>query len=204
MTNYNEPIEVILRSVVDQFVYTPGQKSSEAILAPAISAAIRQAGYLVDEKDSRGILPSGVPVWRYPEGIEQTTLRRKIDIVVYDGDTVAALIESEDDIADVRFDGKHARYFVQSLAMSMSGNSFSSYKSVERMAVAAYGLATGFENILNRLSNLQSDELEKHNPKKIPMFVVLACGWGRARTRERAALLEARLKTLGTRIITGS
>lgn len=179
-----QEIEKILSSVVHIHPYTPGRKTSDTRLAAVIREALWTAGFVVDSQDARQVLPPGIALWRDEFGeIEPTTLRRRIDMVVYDRDAIAAFIECEEDILNVNREGKHRRYFVQSIAQGSTGRFFSSYRSIERMAVAADVCAHGSQNVIERLSGRRSDDPSVHNALRIPLFVALSCGWNDAGTR---------------------
>lgn len=194
--------EAVVREVVDRHEYVVGAKTSESKLTKSLELALSSAGFTVDAKDRLGkLLPPRVSAWRYGAWVPPTPGRREIDMVVYWGDKLVALLESEEDISDVNRDGSPDRYFVQSLATTSRGDFFLSYKSLERMAVASYIVKHGSIGISNQLEALHSDNCVDHNPLSVPMFITLACGWNKRGTRWRAELLEPRLVALGCKII---
>ena len=194
-------LDQLLQDVVDRHEYTPGKKSSERVLTSSLKDALEAAGYEVDSQDSRKLLPNGLSVWRYGEWIEPTPGRRKIDIVVYRDGELAALIESEEDLNDVKLGESFGRYFVQSLAKTSAGAYFPSYKSLERMAAAVYIAKHDTHMALERLQLITSDDLTEHNPLNIPTFLTLACGFGDRGTRWRTDVLTPRIKSIGCRIV---
>src|SRR5471032_903754 len=82
---------------------------AESKLKPAIAEALEKLGFEVDIEDRKKFLKAGMYVWR--EKVEQkkwidwrvvpTAARRKIDLVVYQRGTAAALIETESDLNDL-------------------------------------------------------------------------------------------------------
>ena len=193
--------ETIIRDVVDRHVYTPGAKSSESTLTRDLASALRNAGFDVDEKDRRCLIPSGVSAWRYGSWIEPTTRRREIDMIIYKDGSLVSLLESEEDINDVRRDLVPARYFAQSIASKANGSHFHSYRSLERMAVAAAIVAHGPTDIVGRLEKIRSDSIEDHNPLRVPMFLTLACGKNDSGTPWRSEILHERMESLGCKLI---
>lgn len=193
--------ETTIRGVVDRHVYTPGAKSSESTLTRSIASALADAGFDVDEKDRKCLIPPGVSVWRYGSWIEPTARRREIDMVIYKDGSLVALLESEEDINDVRRDLVAARYFAQSIASKADGSHFHSYRSLERMAVAAAIVAHGPAGVVTRLEQLRSDSIDEHNPRRVPMFLNLACGRNDSGTPWRSEILRDRMESLGCKLI---
>lgn len=70
-----------------------------------------------------------------------TRARRIIDLVVYRSGSPVALIEAESDLNDLVNSGttrRNGHYDVASIGRSANGANFNSYKSLERMASAAF------------------------------------------------------------------
>jgi hypothetical protein len=128
-----------------------------------------------------------------------------IDLVVYSPSGIPlALIETESDLDDLRLEGTSKRrghYDVHSIASSEVGGPFSSYKSLERMAAAAYyhkHRDLG-EAAVARLETLASNAPADHNPAGLELFLVV----GRCRQSDRS-ILAPRLESLGAQLISVS
>jgi hypothetical protein len=182
-------------------------KMGKGILQPRVGGEIEKIGFTVDYEDTKGFLESGVAVWRSKETheIESTAARRLIDLVVYDGDRPIALIETESDLNDLRETGVSRRcghYDVYSIAKDALGAHFHSYKSLERMATAAFfhaaRLSSSFDRFeaLKRLMALASNSPEEHNPEGLGLFLVT----GRCRNLDRR-ILAPRLKSLNATLV---
>lgn len=173
-------------------------KCGEAVLKTTVAGSLSRLGFEVDAEDSRVFLPAGMPVWRDKESQEvvPTPGRRRVDLVVRKEGKVIALIETESDLNDLREHGVSRRsghYDVYSIARSGAGTWFDSYKSLERMAAAAYYASGGKTN---ELENIRSDLKSDHNPQQLALFLVT--GLSRALDRR---ILEPRRASLGARII---
>ena len=186
-------------------------KMGQKILQPAISAALNSAGFQADKEDSKIFLRPRLPVWRSKDNgnIEITKARRKIDIVVRLNRNPIALVETESDLNDLKFDGvtkRNGHYDVLSMARAANGEHFNSYKSLERMAAAAYYfyLSETAEDVLpsnatSRIEMVQSDAPCDHNPMGISLFLVT----GSCRFRD-AEILKPRLLSLGAQLISAT
>lgn len=173
-------------------------KVGKSKLQPRIAQVLTAAGYDVDVEDMSGFFPAGLPAWRDKSNgqIVETTARRRIDLVIRKQGSVVCLIETESDLNDLREQGVSGRsdhYDVFSLARRADGTWFDSYKSLERMAAAAW-YATGHRQA--PLAELKSDLPEEHNPSGIG--IVLVTGSSRAMDRR---ILAPRLKSLGAYLI---
>lgn len=173
-------------------------KIGQRILQPAIAQILTAAGYDVDLEDARGFFPAGLPAWRQKPGgeIAVTTGRRRIDLIVHKQGDVVALIETESDLNDLREQGVSARsghYDVFSVARSGDGTWFNSYKSLERMAAAAW-YATGRRQ--SALEDLQSESPDAHNPSGVGLILVA----GSSREMDRR-ILAPRLHALGASLV---
>lgn len=183
-------------------------KLGKSTLQPILGRALAGAGFAVDLEDRRGILPAGLPVWRSKDtgAVEATRARRLIDIVVYGpAGNVVALIETESDLDDLRKSGvsrRNGHYDVWSIASDEDGKHFHSYKSLERMAAAAYAIGLQRDrpltvtNFVAALEGIKSNRAETHNPMGVGMFLVT----GRSRTVDRD-ILAPRLASLGAALI---
>ena len=167
----------------------------------SLKDALQAAGYEVDPQESRRLLPNGLSVWRYGVWIEPTPGRRKINMVLYRDGNLVALVESEEDLNDVKRGDSFGRYFVQSLAKTSTGVYFPSYKSLERMAVAVYIAKYGAEDALGQLQLITANDITEHNPLAIPTFITLACGFSNSGTRWRTDVLRPRLGSIGCKVI---
>lgn len=182
-------------------------KTGKKLLQGSIASALQEAGFVADQEDRGHFLKAGMPVWRDKDSkqVETTSARRLIDIVVYSNARPVALIETESDLNDLRPSGvthRNGHYDVFSIARSGSGDHFHSYKSLERMAAAAfysqltpYPIPTTAEALLEAL---RSDVAEVHNPIGLPLFLVS----GFCRPHD-AGILAPRLKSLGAELICG-
>jgi len=199
-----------LSSLISRWAQTVDGKGKvgKSLLQPSLAAALRDAGFTADEEDQGRMLRPGMPVWRNKATglVEPTPSRRRIDIVVYWQSTLAALIETESDLNDLRTVGitrRNGHYDVASIAQDSQGRPFDSYKSIERMAAAAFywhlartdGQYPGVDQATSRLMSLRSDDDKDHNPDQIPLYLVT--GSCRAMDRE---ILEPRLRALGARL----
>jgi len=184
-------------------------KCGQSILQPKIANALIQAGYDADKEDSRLFLPVGMPVWRSKDSgeIALTKARRKIDIVVRKNGRPVALIETQSDLNDLRNAGvtrRNGHYDVLSIARASDGRYFDSYKSLERMAAAAYyfhlketsGNEVTQKIAVERISAIRSDNPVDHNPMDIPLFLVA----GTCRKNDRD-ILDQRLFSLNAQLI---
>jgi hypothetical protein len=183
-------------------------KMGRDIMQPSLSQHLEQCGYDICMEDSRQFLRAKMPVWRkkYEKEIEETIARRKIDIIVYSSNKPIALIEIESDLKharDTEVTKSNKRYDVFSIAKNGNGVYFNSYKSLERMAAAAfyYHLSQESETINDKeavtsLESISSDNCEDHNPIGIPLFLVI----GTCQTKHKIILAE-RLKATGAELI---
>ena len=173
-------------------------KCGESVLKPTIKSFLSRSGFEVDAEDTRMFLPAGAPVWRDKESLEvvPTPGRRRVDLVVRREGQVVSLIETESDLNDLREHGVSSRsghYDVYSIARNGAGKWFDSYKSLERMAAAAYYASGG---TTSALENIRSDLQSEHNPQHLALFLIT--GLSRALDRR---ILEPRRSSLGARII---
>lgn len=173
-------------------------KVGQRLLQPKIAQVLTAGGYDVDVEDSRGFFPPGLPSWRDKQSFEvvETRGRRRIDLVVRRNEEVVALIETESDLNDLRehgVSGRSGHYDVFSIAGQADGTWFHSYKSLERMASAAW-YVTGRSQAM--LQQLKSDAQEAHNPQGICLVLVT----GSSRVLDRR-ILAPRLKSLGASLI---
>ena len=192
-----ENLERIIRSGVKSFSV---ERKSGNKLQGYVRELLASAGYEVDLEDKRGFLQWAEPVWRdkRTREIVPTPGRRRIDIVVRESlnGPVVALIEIESDLNDLRAFGvskKPGTYDVLSISRDQAGQWFNSYKSIERMAAAAFYCAGG---TLQDLESLSSNSPEDHNPTGLGILVVT--GISRAIDRK---ILAPRLGSLGARLI---
>lgn len=184
-------------------------KIGESKLKGAVADSLRSAGFRADLEDQAQFLRSGMPVWRSKDTglVEETRARRRIDIVVYRGDDLVGLIETESDLDDLREEGISSRsghYDVFSIARSGSGEHFDSYKSIERMAAAAFYWnserragaypSPKFAELI--LTAVKSDRPLAHNPAGVPLFLVS----GRCRPKDPPIIL-ARLRSLDAELL---
>ena len=115
------------------------------------------------------------------------------------------LVESEDDVYHLpRESWRLTGYAVESMAANADGDFFKSYNSIERMAIAAMGLAhpglTAAE-LTELILALRSDDPKDHNPKAIPLFVTLAKPLDVLYQEERLEHVVRRCRSLGCVII---
>jgi hypothetical protein len=184
-------------------------KSGKRQLQPSLAIALREAGFTADEEDQGQILRSGMPVWRSKDDqtIEPTSGRRRVDIVVYRDSNPTALIETESDLNDLRLSGvtrRNGHYDVWSIARTAAGTYFDSYKSLERMAAAAFywntfkktGRYPSVDEAVQSLEAVRSNERSKHNPGHLALFLVS----GTCRAQDNATLAP-RLGSLGAQLI---
>lgn len=185
-------------------------KTGKSLLRPSLSEALRRAGFLVDEEDESRLLQANMPVWRSKETwqIEPTKSRRRIDIVVYRDSRLVALIETESDLNDLRLPPavtrRNGHYDVASISQSDDGKYFNSYKSIERMAAAAFflhisqvsGKYPTAEEAQTALQDIQSDKPGQHNPSGLALYLV--SGSSRPQDHE---ILVPRLRSLGATLI---
>jgi hypothetical protein len=201
-------IEKAIRSVFSS-APTSG-KTGKSHLESAVAGALSGLGLSVDQFDARQFHRPGMPAWRSRDTgeIEPTTKRRIIDVVAYDSNDPAVLVEVESDLDDLQANGgtsrRNGHYDVFSIARSANRTFFDSYKSLERMATAALfwhrmrttGAYTAPTDAAVLLDSLSSDDLTDHNPSGLPMFLVA----GRCRPHD-PGILEARLRSLGARLL---
>jgi hypothetical protein len=174
-------------------------KMGKRILHPKIGSAIKDAGFVVDYEDTRGFLAAGLPVWRSKDNglIEGTSGRRLVDLVVYDlNDGVVALVEIESELGDLkaeRVTKRNGHYDVFSIAQNASGFHFDSYKSLERMAAAAFYHSSGADKptAIAQLSALSSNDPRVRNPTGLGLFLVS----GKVRPQD-PGILRSRLLSL--------
>ncbi|MEQ1801796.1 MAG: hypothetical protein ABL989_07740 [Gammaproteobacteria bacterium] len=184
-------------------------KVGKAMLQPALARELRSAGFKADEEDSAGLLRTGMPVWRSKDHgqVVPTMGRRRLDIVVYRGSHVAALIETESDLNDLRESGVSSRsghYDVASIARRADGTFFNSYNSLERMAAAAYlhdslvrtGTYPDPREAVRILEEIASDAPADHNPAGTLLVLVS----GRCRPKD-VEILQPRLDALGAHLV---
>jgi len=178
-------------------------------LQPTLAIALREAGFTADEEDQRQMLAPGMPVWRSKDDstIEPTAGRRRVDIVVYRDSTPIALVETESDLNDLRSTGvthRNGHYDVWSIARSAAGTHFDSYKSLERMAAAAFywyqfretGRYPSVEEATRSLELVRSNEIAAHNPGHLALFLIS----GNCRAHDQA-VLAPRLHSLGAHLV---
>ncbi len=207
MLNHQATIRSVIEETLSPIV--AGEKIGEKILKGSVADALTDAGFDTDQEDSSGFLQSGMPVWRTKEThlIEETKHRRLIDIVVYRDAQLAALIETESDLRDLREEGitrRSGHYDVYSIAGSGQGQYFDSYKSLERMAAAAHfaylmqkeGAYPGRDHAVSKLELIQSNSPASHNPLQVPMFLVS----GECRPKDHT-ILAGRLNSLDAELI---
>ena len=191
----NSIIQLIRRGTAD----IPVQgKVGQRLLQPKIAQVLTAAGYDVDVEDARGFFPPGLPAWRDKQSLEvvATPGRRRIDLVVRRNEEVVALIETESDLNDLRehgVSGRSGHYDVFSIGRRSDGTWFHSYKSLERMASAAW-YATGRSQAT--LQELKSEAQLVHNP--LGLCLVLVTGSSRGSDRR---ILAPRLKSLGASLV---
>jgi hypothetical protein len=197
-----QEIEQLIRDVVRNHVIV-GNKSSRDVLQSNICAALVKGGYQVDYEDKHyKILSSAKAVWRNRDRKVHFHKRRpRIDLCVYQNDEVAALVEVEACLDGLpRKKWAPARkgsgnYYVLSIAKDKNGEFFESYKSIERMAVAAMALA-GRPSDQQSLEQIRSNRIADHNPSRVPLFLVTE--WRRASDKH---IIEDRLASLGATLI---
>ena len=145
-----------------------------------------------------------MPVWRSKDNnclVEPTRGRRRIDIVVYSDDKPIGLVEIESDLDDLKAAGvskRRGHYDVFSISRSGSESYDDSYKSLERMAAAAFYRATPEDGPaqLEKLEKICSDEPKIHNPTGLAIILVV----GRCRTQD-SAILKPRLNSLDAELV---
>lgn len=180
-------------------------------LQPLIARELAAQSFMVDMEDARQFLSRGMPVWRSKDTglIEETSGRRRVDIVVYVEAAPVALVETESDLDDLRLTGvtkRNGHYDVYSIARDSSGRYFNSYKSLERMAAAAFYWAhAAREGVYpdpaagsQLLEEVISDDPDHHNPAKLAL--VLVSGSCRGIDKE---ILQHRLRSLDADLICG-
>ena len=141
-------------------------KVGQRLLQPKIAQVLSASGYDVDVEDTRGFFPPGLPAWRDKQTFEvvPTSGRRRIDLVVRKNEEVVALIEAESDLNDLRehgVSGRSGHYDVFSIASQADGTWFDSYKSLERLAAAAWYAEGGFDCTVHRGKIRQRDVYAK-------------------------------------------
>lgn len=160
-------------------------KMGSTVLQPMLAEALSAAGYIVDVEDSREVLRSKISVWRSKDTGEvvPTAARRRVDLVIYAGTELAALIEVESDLNDLRLTGvtkRNGHYDVASISKDRDGEYFDSYNSLERMATAAFcwhhftasGRYPSPQEVVAKLEAISSDDPMIHNPGRLPLFLV--------------------------------
>jgi hypothetical protein len=188
-------------------------KCGESDLKPAIATSLENLGFDVDTGDKRKFLRAGMHVWRDKEtgNVILTRSRRIIDLVIYKEERPVALIEVESDLNDLAHFGvkrRNGHYDVASIGCTASGEYFNSYKSLERMAAAAYyfyryktdGTYPDPITGIGALNTLRSNDPASHNPLRLPLLLVA----GTCRTGspiDDRKILEQRLKSLGAELI---
>lgn len=196
MNKETQSIVQLIRS--DMIGFAVSGKVGKSKLQPRIAQVLSASGYDVDREDMSGFFPAGLPAWRDKTtgAIVATTARRRIDLVIRKHGSVVCLIETESDLNDLREHGVSGRsdhYDVFSMARSAAGAWFDSYKSLERMAAAAW-YATGRRE--DALADLRSDLAEDHNPARLGLILVT----GSSRALDRR-ILSPRLKSLGANLV---
>ncbi len=207
-----ETVRTIIRAVIDPIHVSRDQKIGRSVLQPRLAEAFKAHGLRADLEDGRQMLQSGMRVWRSRDDSKtvETVGRRRIDIVVYDQADLIALVEIESDLDDLVTGGTKNRsghYDVYSIARSGAGMWFDSYKSLERMAAAAFyraaslsaGRYPGPDEGEDALRRIKSDVCAEHNPLAVPLFLVT----GRCRPSD-PAILKARLDSLGAELHSAS
>jgi hypothetical protein len=205
----NETPRDQIRAVIDG-VPRPGMRKCGNLLHDAIVVALRTlTTFRIVKEDEAQFLQAQMPVWRgkLSNEVEPTHRQRRIDIVVYDDDIPIALIEVESDLDDLKVSGVSSRnghYDIFSVAKSADGQYFHSYKSLERMAAAAFyyhlhqrdQIYPDAKSAIEKLELVTSDRPDDHNPSQLPIFLVS----GSCRAIDRG-ILDARLKSLGAELI---
>lgn len=185
-------------------------KTGKSYLEAAVASSLRELGLEADSQDTKQFLRGGMPVWRSKDtkAVESTAARRLIDVVAYDANGPVALIEVESDLDDLRSDGgvtrRNGHYDVFSISKDSRGSFFDSYKSLERMAAAAFywqvlrstGRYPTADEATASLSAIASDEPADHNPAGLTILLVA----GRVRPQDPSTL-DARLRSLGARLL---
>jgi hypothetical protein len=184
-------------------------KCGSNILQPAIAGAIRHAGFEADEEDDGFFLSPRMSVWRSKDtnDTEITGTRRQIEIVVHWKGRPVALIETESDLNDLKRNGvtlRNGHYDVLSIARNADGAYFDSYKSLERMAAAAFyhhlqedqGFNMAPELAERAIEGIKSNEPRDHNPAGLALFLVT----GFCRQMDRK-ILQPRLSSLNAQLI---
>ncbi len=184
-------------------------KSGKRLLQPTLAFALREAGFTADEEDQLGLFRPGMPAWRSKDSqeVEPTPGRRRVDIIAYRDAMPVALLETESDLNDLRSAGTTRRsghYDVWSISRGADGFHFHSYKSLERMAAAAFywalhqrtGRYPSASEAVKALDGIRSDECNDHNPGRVPLFLIS----GSCRPQDRS-ILGPRLRCLGARLI---
>jgi hypothetical protein len=195
----NEQVDEIVQIIKNSTsAITVSGKIGQRVLQPHIARTLTAYGFNVDIEDQAGFLPPGLAVWRDKHSCEvvETTGRRRIDLVIRKADKVLALIETESDLNDLREEGvsnRDGHYDVFSIARCASGMWFDSYKSLERMAAAAWYSAG---RTRADLENVRSNSVEIHNSAGIGLILVS----GRVRSKDRR-VLAPRLGALGAHLI---
>lgn len=206
MSTAAEVLDLIVRSVSELRI---SGKMGKSHLQPIIASALRTAGFVADEEDDARILPSGIPVWRSKDNhaVVETIVRRRVDIVVYRDGQLAAMIETESSLGDLRVSGvtrRNGHYDVESIAKNADGGYFDSYKSLERMATAAFSWSifckTGAHPLPQQaqalLEAIRSDDSTLHNPENVPLFLVS----GLCRNIDEP-ILSRRIKSLSATLV---
>jgi hypothetical protein len=184
-------------------------KMGRKVLQPSLAMALRASGFRADEEDQARVLGPGMPVWRNKEdgAIEPTAARRRVDIVVYRDNVLVAMIETESDLNDLRPSGitrRNGHYDVWSIGRAGNNEYFDSYKSLERMAAAAFywdtlqrtGQYPSAADATMLLEGVHSDQPSDHNPGAIPLILVS----GSCRGQDEK-ILAPRLRSLGASLI---
>jgi hypothetical protein len=210
-------IEAIVVGVVglhERPLEIPGKKpkrTADSVLARSIVTELRASNYcVIPEQRSVFPVPGG---WWYPQdpGISEPVLStlqggRAIDIVVYRDDVLVGLIEVEHDLYGLHCScpGKEKStyaqpYPVRSLARDEGGEAFSSFISLERMAVASLYASTREHatELQQRLRAISSNSPAQHNPDQLPIFLVLENRYSPC----HEAVIAARLLSLNARLI---
>ena len=118
--------------------------------------------------------------------------------MVYSDDKPIGLVEIESDLDDLKAAGvskRRGHYDVFSISRSGSESYDDSYKSLERMAAAAFYRATP-EDGPAQLEKTCSDEPGIHNPTGLAIILVV----GRCRTQD-SAILKPRLNSLDAELV---
>ena len=215
----NRTIHQVIRNIVENIPPPPAKKCGKYLQDAIADKLNALPEFSAQKEDAVQFLRARMPVWRRKEDniIEQTVKRRKIDIVIYAETLPIALVEIESDLDDLQMSGvstRNGHYDVFSIAQSTSGQYFHSYKSIERMAAAAfyfqlqkrgrnYSEAEFAEFSLECLKSIKSDSPADHNPAGLPIFLVTGNCRNVSANRKISDLdiLRPRLDSLGAELL---